>query len=122
MRRTWLLCLGLMAIAGCKTEVTFENQVPNATLQNVRWVTDDGTVYAPDPDDPLEPGQRSEPVLINQPDEGDTGRLELELVVEGRKVALVTDRRYTAEFNENSVFKITPSTAARNRVTSSAGP
>ena len=116
MKRLFWLCLALPLVTGCKTEITFNNQVPNATLENVRWVTDDGTVFAPETDDPLEPGQSSVPVFIPEEHEGSTGRIQFELVVEGRKVALVTDRSFTAESNTDTEFEISPETTARNEV------
>lgn len=119
MKRLLWACAALV-LAGCQTEVTFHNQVPNATIENARWVTDDGTVFAPDADEPLEPGQQSVPVSIPPKYEDSTGRIQFELVVEGRKVALVTDRSFEATANTNSDFEITPDTAARNTLTSSA--
>lgn len=113
-----MVWLSLALLMGCKTEVTFHNQVPNASIQNVRWVTEDGEVFAPESEDVLEPGQKTEPVLIDEDHHGDVGHIEFELVVEGRKVALVTGQEFKAESGENSTFALRPGTTARNMITS----
>ena len=115
MRLAWL---GLLLVCGCQTEITFHNQVPGASVENVRWVAGDGTVYTPPSGDSLEPGQSSEPVTISSQHDDDTGYIQFELIVEGRKVALRTDRSFSASSGENTDFDISPETTARNPIAS----
>lgn len=107
--------LGLLALAlaGCKTEIVFENQIPGASVDNVRWESG-STSFSSESGDRLEPGQSSEAVSISGPHEGETGRIHFELIVEGRKVALVTEDRFTAHTNETTTFTLTPETVATN--------
>ncbi|MBI5531179.1 MAG: hypothetical protein HY898_00585 [Deltaproteobacteria bacterium] len=115
---TSLAWLALCASA-CGTEITVKNSVPSATLENVRWVTESGTVYTPS-DQHLLPGQESKPVTIPEPDQDATGHLEFELLVEGRKVALKTDNVFRSVLGESTAFEVWPKTAARNPLASSA--
>jgi hypothetical protein len=43
-----------------------------------------------------------------------SGRIHFELVVDGRKVALVTDAEFTAHAGESTTFTLSPDTIARN--------
>lgn len=112
MKPVWIVFA--FVVLGCKTEIQFENQIPNASVENVRWEASDGTSFRPESDDRLEPGESSESISISEPHEGDTGRVHFELVVEGRKVALVTESVFVAHTGEATTFRLAPDTIARN--------
>jgi len=115
MKARWLVVP--LWLLGCQTKVEFHNGVPNASITNYRWESSTGESYYTS-SETLAPGETSSSVIIREPDEGKEGKIHFELVVNGRKVALVTDSIYTAEREEITRFDITPETVARNPLAS----
>ena len=76
---------------GCSgTEITVENAIPGASVQGVRWVPPSGTSYTVETGAALGPGATSSELSISELDQGNAGVIHFELVMDGRKVALVT--------------------------------
>jgi hypothetical protein len=113
-----LLPLVALVALGCgRTEITIENAIPGATIQGVRWVPSSGTSYTFG--EALGPGATSSEVSVSDHDQGHGGVIHFELVMDGRKVALVTDDSFVATANDTTNFRLDPSTAARNPIATS---
>jgi hypothetical protein len=115
MRRLALTLVMLAGGLGCQTTIQFENGVENASLDDVRWVSDEtGNSYRAEPDQWMEPGESSDQIIVRPEDRDQPGTVHFDLVIEGKRVALVTRKTYTAHQFENTVFEITADTVVKN--------
>jgi len=105
----WLL-LAILA-GGCGT-VTFENQLPGATVENARIQTDDGDVLWLTTASVLPGGARR--VTPGADVEGETGRLVFELVVRGRRAELETTEAF--RLDDGARVVLAPDTPVRARL------
>jgi hypothetical protein len=103
---------------GCSTKITVENAFPGASIQSVRWVSERNESYTFDSGKALGPGATSGEQWVSELDVGDSGPIHFELVVDGRKVALVTVDQFTATPGELTNFRLDSSTAAKNPISS----
>lgn len=117
MKRALLGLLALGILTGCETNVRFRNSLPNATLKDVRWVSDvTGEAYRGD-GDPLRSGETSASITIHKPkDEDARGQLHFELVVDGKRVALVTKNKFRSRRGATRTFTVKPGTEVDNPV------
>jgi hypothetical protein len=112
------LSLVVLFALGCRgTEITVENAIPGASVRGVRWVPPSGTSYATGA--ALGPGATSSEVSISEYDQGHAGVIHFELVMDGRKVALVTLDTFVATAHETTNFRLEPSTLAKNPIATS---
>src|SRR5262245_22768598 len=106
--------LAFLSVACGKTQIQFENDIPGASIENVRWDTGHGSSYDQVSDQRLEPGQRSESISVADKDQSKKGRIHVELVVDGRKVALVTEPEFKPNSQSLKTFRLTAETRATN--------
>lgn len=93
MNLVYLVCVAAIA-TGCAS-VEVDNALPGATLENVRFVTDDGDSLWMRSDRLLSGSSASASVGSSSDVVGEPGRLRFELVVDGRRVELVTREHFT---------------------------
>ncbi len=106
------VALFIALLTGCEpTTLRFENQVPGARLENLRWRAP-GTTYQSL--DTLLPGQTSAEVSINPADEGETGDVSFEINLNGRRVALTAEAPLTIDAGEQARFVLTADTPVRH--------
>ena len=114
--KQWI-CVILFSVVGmgCEdTSIVFHNMVPNASVTNARWAPD-GTNVTYDSSDRLGPGQKSDTIVLwAEEGAGASGTLSFELEVEGNRVALVADEKFTAGEGQTTTFELTPELAVHN--------
>ncbi len=106
-----LLVLLALGATACDTRLRFENQVPGATVRNLRWETAGNTYASPEV---LLAGQSSTELSIYPDDAGELGVIHFELEVDGRRVALTVEDPYRVTEDEENTFRITPDTSVRH--------
>lgn len=119
----WLVLGAAMLFAvGCDTNIRIKNSLPGSTLKDARWVSEvTGEAYRSD-GDPLRSGETSASIGIYEPsDEGARGKIHFELVVDGKRVALVTKRSFKSRQGETKTFAIKPGTEVENPVLEALG-
>jgi hypothetical protein len=117
MRRLGALVL-LACSSACTTEIRIRNGLTNASLENVRWVTDENSYGATS--ESLEPGEVTSAIVVSPEDENASGVLHFEIVSNGRRVALFTAERFKAVAGETKTFGIEADTPSRNGVLEAA--
>ncbi len=103
-----LMALVVVAVTACKTEIAFKNDLPGVKLENVKWKAPKET-YALDEysDGNLSPGETSDSVYLYRNEDIDaSGVVEFDLVQNGRKVHLITRKKFASVGGELTVFTI----------------
>jgi hypothetical protein len=106
---------------GCAS-VAVDNALPGATLENVRFETDDGDALWLHTDRLLPGGSASVSVPFRSDAARASGHLRFELVVDGRRVELVTTEPVTLAAEGETRIVIDPDTAVRSDLPSARAP
>ncbi len=109
-----LAALLLLTLIGCEnTYIRFENLAPGSQITGLRWEPNDSdSIY--ETFEVLDPGQVSDRLFVSESDKGKEGRVSLQLVVDGNRVALVADDLLKARKENTTTFSITPESGVSN--------
>ena len=107
------LLLATGALACQPTNLILENQNNRGSIVSARWLPADARLeYGFEAR--LDPGESTPALRIYPGDDGETGPIQFELSVEGQRVLLVTDERFTATKKQDTVITLDEDTRVTN--------